>query len=158
MGSFEILLWTVPVLFALALLFAILLWCRSWRREEGWETDRRLKLLTAQVTRLSELVDQMEKTLSVTRTAQARLSEQMTALAADLPRPVPSSPVSRPGDPSPGHPPPSKADPVEKDRYERAREMLASGTDPVEVARQLGISRGDVDLILRMMDNPPKKP
>lgn len=162
MGGFEILLWTLPILFALALLFVILLWCRSWRREEGWETDRRLKLLTAQVTRLSEFVDHLEKSLSGSRTAQTRFSEQMTALAADLSRLVTSSRTSRPGDESPGYPSPSKADsspspPVAKDRYERAREMLASGADPVEVARQLGISRGDVDLILRLMDPPPKR-
>ncbi len=165
MGGLEVLFWTLPVLFVLALLFAILIWCRSWRREEGSEMDRRLKRLAEQVTRLTEAVDQIQKTQTAARAAEGRLSEQMAALSADVTRFLSVSPpsASHPGDKSPGYdsslaPRPSPvahapgSDSSPPDRYDRARQMLASGTDPVDVARSLDISLGDVHVLQRMMD------
>ncbi|OGG55622.1 MAG: hypothetical protein A3F84_01735 [Candidatus Handelsmanbacteria bacterium RIFCSPLOWO2_12_FULL_64_10] len=169
MGGFELLLLAIPVIFVLALLFAILLWCRGWRREEGQEMDRRLKLLTEQVTRLAEAVAQLQKTQAAARTAEGRLSEQMTALFANVSRflSAPPSSASHPGDKSPGYisPTSSTSHPGDKspghdspppDRYDRAREMLASGADPVEVARALDISLGDVHVLQRLLNLKPK--
>ncbi|MBI2952552.1 hypothetical protein HYY27_10670 [bacterium] len=169
MGGLEVLFWTIPILFTLALLFAILLWCRGWRREEGQEMDRRLKLLTEQVTKLAGAVEQLQRTQTTARTAEGRLSEQMTALFASVSRflSAPPSPASHPGDKSPGYisPTSSTSHPGDKspghdspspDRYDRAREMLASGADPMEVARALDISLGDVHVLQRLLNLKPK--
>jgi hypothetical protein len=156
MSGFEVLLWTIPVLFGLSLLFAILLWCRGWRREDRWEMDRRLKLLTAQVTKLSEVVENLEKIHAAARTADNRLSEQLTALSADVSRLLAGRSPASPSPPTPHLSSPADAPTDSADRYERAREMLSSGTDPVEVARHLDISLGDIHVIQRMMNLKPK--
>lgn len=158
----ETLYWAVPVLFALALQFAILVWCRTWRREDDAEMDRRIRLLTSQVTRVSEVVDRLEKAQTAARSAEARTAQQLESLSADLSRLLshsspPSSPsrTSPPG-PQDGGPQTPRQDP--QDRYEKARELLSSGVGPVEVARQLDVSLGDVQVIQRLLDLQPKKP
>lgn len=158
MGGLEVLFWTIPTLFVLALLFAILFWCRSWRREEGWEMDRRLKLLTEQVTRLAETIEQLQKTQASARAAEGRLSEQLTALSADVTRLLAARPQPSSLAPRPSSPPSATADASSDapDRYDRARKLLASGADPVEVARSLDISLGDVHVLQRMMNLKPK--
>ena len=160
MGGLEILFWSIPILFALALLFAILLWCRTWRREEGAEMDRRIRLLTTQVTKLSELVERLEKAQAASRAAESRLSEQFSALSSDVTRLLSArpAPASHPGDESPSYPSPiPNPQSPSSDRYERMRELLSSGVEPVEVARQLDVSLGDVQVIQRLMNLQPKR-
>ena len=143
MGGLETLLWTIPILFTLALLFAILLWCRGWRREERWETDRRLKLLGDQAAKFSEALDRLERI----HASSGRLSEQLQALSADLTRLLACLSSSQPS--VSGTTTSLAAGPTQ--RYDQAREMLSAGSDPVEVARRLDLSLGDVQTIQRTM-------
>ena len=53
MQGLDILYWGLSILFCLAMGFAILLWCRSWRKEEREESAKQIGRLTREVARLS---------------------------------------------------------------------------------------------------------
>ena len=42
MQGIEVLYWAISVVFCLAMVFAILLWCRSWRKEEHEANTRQI--------------------------------------------------------------------------------------------------------------------
>lgn len=167
MTGLDLLLYAIPLFLALALQLALLLWCRSWWREDREEMDRRLKLLSDQVSRLSEALDQFQKAQAATKASEGRLLEQLTTLFADVTRHLSARPPSS-ASPAPSsssatqHPALSRAEGSapdaqrSPDRYERAREMLSSGADPVEVARTLDISLGDVHVLQRLLNMKPK--
>ncbi len=151
LSGFETLLWAIPVLFSLGLLFAILLWCRSWRTEEQLKTDRRLEIFTSHLTNLSDALEKLEKILSAARDEDRQLAEQVKTLSADVHQvltPAPSRPTRSPSAKS--EDPDRRPDSGE--RYRQARALLAKGEQPLEVARRLDIGLGDVQVILRTME------
>ena len=70
----HILYWALSILFCLAFAFAILLWCRSWRREEREETGRRIQRLSDEVGRIAAAVDALENTAASLEMADGKLA------------------------------------------------------------------------------------
>ena len=147
----ETFLWAIPVLFSLGLLFAILLWCRSWRTEEQLKTDRRLEIFTSHLTNLSESLEKLEKILSVARDEDRQLAGQVKTLSAEMHQVLTPPPSRSTRSPSPKPEGPDRR-PDSAERYRQARAMLTKGEQPLEVARRLDIGLGDVQVILRTME------
>ena len=149
--GFETFLWAIPVLFSLGLLFAILLWCRSWRTEEQLKTDHRLEIFTSHLTNLSEALEKLEKILSATRDQDRQLAEHVKTLSAEVHQVLTPAPPRSTRSPSPKSEDPERP-PDSGERYRQARALLAKGEQPLEVARRLDIGLGDVQVILRTME------
>ena len=164
MQGIEVLYWAISIVFCLALLFAILLWCRSWRKEEHEANTRQIQLLAREVRRLREAVELLDHTAASLHTADEQLSGQIQVMqdaTRDLKRRVsePVKPQSK-KDVFPVSPAPTPvSEPADlvgddgDDRFAQARALLQSGEDPVAVARQLDMGRAEVQMIVRMLDN-----
>ena len=152
MQGIEVLYWGLSVLFCLAMVFAILLWCRSWRKEERETTARQLQILAREVGRLSEALEMLDHISASLQTADEQLTKQVEDLQVAIrrlqsPQAKPvlvSKPASAPLDP------PSESN-VE-DRYAEARSLLQAGNSPVEVARKLDLGTAEVHMIARMLE------
>lgn len=175
MQSIEILYWGLSILFCLAMCFAILLWCRSWRREEQEETARQVRALAEEVARLNAAVDLLAHTAAALQTADEQLSGHVETLQKNLRqlrpgagqakravpvRPVEPGPRKAAGPPAEERPSVS-SEPVpgsEQDLYARARVLLGQGHSPMEVARILDIGAAEVKMLARVMglDGAPK--
>ncbi len=168
MQGIEILFWGLSVLFILALGFAILLWCRSWRREEREQTERQVRALSEQLERLTSAVEFLEHTSASLQTADEQLSrgiedlqKNIAQLRTTVPahKPAPSrlvEPVTKQSEPTRQQmepeeiPEPQEA--AEADRFVQARALLQKGRSAAEVARALDIGAAEVRMIARMMD------
>lgn len=165
MQGIEVLYWALSILFCLALAFAILLWCRTWRREERGETAQQIRALTGAVGRLTASVEVLEHASASLQMADEQMARQLEDLrgivrvlqAASLP------PSGRtPPDPAESRPPassPSRTDsasetpaPEPEDRYAQARALLLDGRSPLEVARTLDLGTAEVQMIARIID------
>ncbi len=162
MQGIEVLYWAISVVFCLALVFAILLWCRSWRKEENEANTRQVQLLAREVRRLREAVEMLDHTASSIHTADEQLSGQVQALqdaTRDLKRGVtaPTRPQVRKEAQAVSGVPVTEPDALavndEDDRFAQARALLQSGEDPVVVARQLDLGTAEVQMIARMLNN-----
>jgi len=80
MQGLEILYWGLSILFCLAMGFAILLWCRSWRKEEREESARQIGALTREVARLSSTIDLLENTSASLQTVDEQFSRDIENL------------------------------------------------------------------------------
>jgi citrate synthase len=157
MQDIDILYWAISIVFCLGLLFAILLWCRSWRREEREIHTRQLQQLAREVRRLRDAVETLDTSVASIQTADEQFSQQLDTLrdtVRDIKRSTPvlstapklSAPIQRVETPEPA---PDDSD----DRYAQARSRLQSGKDPVEVARLLDLGTAEVAMIARMLKN-----
>lgn len=175
MADFHILIWALSLLFCMAMGFVVLLWCRSWRREEREATDRSLEALSREVSRLAVTVDGMDETAASLLAADEqlardieRLREQVRLLKSAAASAVRSSKSSPPAAPAPSKVPddvtpvdrestpdlPETADaPPSGDRFENARQLLQQGLTDVEVARKLKMGAAEVRMIARMMES-----
>lgn len=160
MHGIEVLYWALSVLFCLFLVFAILLWCRSWRKEEREATDRRLQILSREIGRLSEAIELLDHTAASFQTADEQLSKQvediqkalrLTARPPVLPE-IPRDSKSPPPDPS------SEPLPEVEDRYREARALLQEGQSPLEVARKLDLGTAEVRMIARVLKGEKTDP
>ena len=163
MQGIEVLYWAISIVFCLALVFAILLWCRSWRKEEHEANTRQVQLLAREVRRLREALEVLDHTAASIQTADEQLSGHVESLrdtARDIKRrvvaPVEPAPPSKPKEiipPVESAVPEQVAINEEDDRYGQARALLQSGTDPVEVARELDLGTAEVQMIARMLND-----
>ena len=164
MQGIEVLYWALSILFCMVMGFAILLWCRSWRREEREETARQVKALSGEVGRLTSAVDALEHASASLQTADEGLAGHLEDLRASVNRIraalVPSTSPASVGpenvrapeaSPDPGPLPPA-AQEAGNDRYMQARVLLQQGRPPVDVARMLDIGTAEVRMIARMLD------
>ena len=85
MHGIEILFWALSALFWLALLFAILLWCRSWRKEERELTRRHIQMLSREVERLGEAIEMLDHTVASLQTADEQFGRRIEALQRAIP-------------------------------------------------------------------------
>jgi len=164
MQGIEVLYWALSVLFCLALVFAILFWCRSWRSEERESNLRHLQLLAREARRLSEAVEGLENTAASLQTADEQLSlqvENIRNMGRDLKRqltpPVVSVPkVSISESTAPVSVTVSDEDvsfqEASEDRYAQARDLLLSGIAQTDVARQLDLGTAEVRMIARLLE------
>ena len=156
MQGIEVLYWALSVLFCLAMVFAILLWCRSWRKEERETTASQLQILAREVGQLSEALEMLDHITASLQTADEQITKQVEDLEVAIrrlqsPATKPASesvPVSKPA--SAPLDPPSESN-VE-DRYAEARGLLQTGHSPVEVARKLDLGTAEVHMIARMLE------
>ena len=166
MQGLEILYWGLSILFCLAMGFAILLWCRSWRKEEREESARQIGAITREVARLSAAIDLFENTSASLQTADEQFSRDIENLRNCIVRlrqtvpqdnrtPLAPQPdtqqdsPSLPETPSPEHP--SSQQDSDDDPFTRARTLLKTGQTPEDVARTLDIGIAEVRMIARMM-------
>lgn len=158
MQGIQIVYWALSILFCMAMGFAILLWCRGWRREERAETTRQIVALSSEIGRLTQAVDALEHTSSSLQTADELLAQHMENLRGTIRKMQTASvsPAKRPEPKPPNIPVPPPAEPPvetdeEADRYAQARALLEKGRPPVDVARMLDIGTAEVRMIARMM-------
>ena len=164
----DILYWGLSILFCLAMGFAILLWCRSWRKEEREESAKQIGRLTREVARLSSAVDMLENTSASLQTADEQIARDIENLRncivrlrqsvpheshSSMPAPIAAEPDSPPlpevsPDDRPASAPPQDSD---QDPFAEARQMLKDGQTAVEVAKALDIGTAEVRMIARMM-------
>ncbi len=164
MQGIEVLYWALSVLFCLALVFAILFWCRSWRNEERETNLRHLQLLAREVKRLAEAVEGLEHTAASLQMADEQLSQQIENirnLGRDLKRQLTPSVIPAPKTvASESKPAPMPLAPKEavtfqessEDRYAQARDLLLAGQPQTDVARQLDLGTAEVRMIARLLE------
>ena len=164
MQGIEVLYWALSVLFCMVMGFAILLWCRSWRREERREAARQVQALSREVNRLSEAVGMLEHASASLQTADEGLARHLEDLKASVNRiraalapPAKLRPIApenaRVPESAPVlEPPPRGAEDAGGERYAQARVLLQQGRWPVDVARMLDIGTAEVRMIARMLD------
>jgi len=164
MEGIEVLYWALSVLFCLALVFAILLWCRSWRKDERETHLRHLQLLAREVKRLAEAVEGLEHTAASLQTADEQFSQQVENIrnmGRDLKRqltpsvvPAPKTVVAEPK-PAPVSSAPKEVvtfQEASEDRYAQARDLLLAGQTQTDVARQLDLGTAEVRMIARLLE------
>jgi len=163
MQGIEVLYWAISIVFCLALVFAILLWCRSWRKEEHEAHTRQVQLLAREVRHLGEAIELLDHTAASMQTADEQLSghvETLQETTRDLKRRATDSDifpaqqknveVSLPV----GEPSADAADVESEDgRFVQARVLLQAGKDPVAVARELDLGTAEVRMIARMIND-----
>ena len=165
MHGIEFLYWALSILFCLAMVFAILLWCRSWRREERGETERQILTLSREVSRLIGTVDMLEHTSASLQTADEQLAQDVESLRKSIhqirasvspvkaaPQPGETQTVRPVAPPAPQAAPDLTAEETETDRYAQARALLAEGRSAQDVARTLDIGTAEVRMIARMVN------
>ena len=157
MQGIDILYWAISVVFCLGLLFAILLWCRSWRREEHDNNTRQLQLLAREVRRLRDVIESLDASVASIQTADEQFSQQLESLRNTvrlLKRGVPTASQTLERNAPQRRRKPAELDPIDsEDRYGQARSLLLSGRDPVEVARILDLGTAEVTMIARMLES-----
>lgn len=181
MHGIEVLYWALSVVFCLALLFAILFWCRNWRNEERETHLRHMQLLAREVKRLAEAVEGLENTSASLQTADEQFSQQIENIrnvVRDLKRQerhmassmvsTTKMPVSEPSAPPPVSPTASSSSSsisseervglqeAAEDRYAEARDLLLSGQSQTDVARQLDLGTAEVRMIARVLEKTDK--
>lgn len=158
MQGIVILYWALSLLFCLAMVFAILLWCRSWRREERTETARQIQALSQEIGRLTGAVDLLEHTSVSLQTADEQLARDIETLRKKIQQirvpspPVKPSPLETQFPQPPQDTPEGAQEGAKADRYTKARALLQKGQSPLEVARDLDIGTAEVRMIARMVD------
>lgn len=157
MEGLEVLVVTLAAFFGLGIFFAILLWCRSWKRETREQSEKQLQVLRAQTERLRDAVEMLDHTTASLQTADGQLTRQLEDLrnsvhrlqsvrpdAKETSAPKPSDTVEEEVTDSP-------PDSVSTgDRYENVQALLKAGRSTVEIAHQLDIGVAEVRMIARM--------
>ena len=168
MEGIEVLFWGLSVLFCLVMTFAILVWCRGWRRQEREETERQIQALASEVARLTSAIEALEHTSASLQTADEQLAGGINELRTTVTRvrALASAPAPSEGEPAGArrHPPPSPSEePAEtvrdepaagdgSERYGQARTLLLSGQSPLDVAKALDIGAAEVRMMARMIE------
>jgi hypothetical protein len=166
--SLEILYWALSILFCMAMGFAILLWCKSWRKEEREEADRRAATLSEEIEKLASAVDMLEHTAASLRTADEQLAQGIKDLKGTVTRnqrtaasatpavlPVPDQePLPEPSGVEMPAPASRAEEPAtDRDRYGEARDLLRQGLSPTEVARRLDIGAAEAKMLARVIQD-----
>lgn len=80
MQGIEVLVVTLAAFFGLGILFAILMWCRSWRRDEREQTERQMQTIQMQVDRLRDAIELLDHTAASLQTADDQFTGQLEDL------------------------------------------------------------------------------
>jgi hypothetical protein len=164
MEGLELLTISLSVLFGVGMIFTILLWCRSWRKEDREQTDLQIKALRVAIRKLTESVELLDHTAASLQTADGLLTRQLEDLRSSITqlqnvRPVQeTSPrvepevrredVAKPSEPEQAV---EEAIPSESaSAYDTVNDLLKQGKSTVEIARELDIGVAEVRMIARM--------
>ncbi len=167
MEGIEVLFWGLSVLFCLVMAFAILVWCRGWRRQEREETEQQIQALATEVARLTSAIEALDHTAASLQTADEQLAGGINELRTTVSRvrtlasgsaPVEAGPAAVRRQPPP--PPSEEAAEAILDetavergpRYEEARALRLSGQSPLDVAKSLDIGAAEVRMMARMIE------
>ena len=135
----------VDVLF-LCLAGSIGFWFRAWLKKEQKTFKERLMALEEQQVGLQQLCDRLNQICDFLEPLARR--EEETSISSN--QPMDDYAAKRP---------PLSMDEQQKtissrayreERYQRARELLAQGQSPGEIARELGLGRAEVELMGRI--------
>ncbi len=175
MEGLELLAISLCVLFGVGMIFSILLWCRSWRKEDREQTDLQIKALRGSIGKLTDAVEMLDHTAASLQTADGLLTQQLEDLRSSITqlqsirsRPdvavTPTPPVvdqikvsqecvdERPGEETVATTETSGA-------YDAVNGLLKQGKSTLEIARELDIGVAEVRMITRMRatddPNPP---
>ena len=168
MQEIQVLYWALSILFCMAMGFAVLLWCRGWRKEEREQNTNQVRALSREVARLTSAVDLLEHTSLSLQTADEQLARKLDDLQvlarklegalSKLP-PLPAAARHGPASPTElqprNHQAPTDGLSPPVDPYQKARELLSEGRSPVDVARALDIGTAEVRMIARMLERGP---
>ena len=152
MESVEILYWGLSSLFSLAMAFAILVWCRSWRKEERQERDRQIQALQASVNRLMGALELMDQTAASMQAADEKLTRFIDLQERPTPQPAAAQPQQADPPPQPDSEPSRTSSPDGQDVYERAKRLVQAGSTPAQVARELDLGVAEVQMIARVLN------
>ncbi len=172
MEGLELLAIALSALFGVGMIFSILLWCRSWRREEREQTDTQVQTLRSSIRKLTEAVEMLDHTAASLQSADGLLTQQLEDLRRSIKQiksirttPAPQEPVApKPvGESTPCES--SKNEPVIDETqdgpgaYDAVSDLLEQGKSTVEIARELDIGVAEVRMIARMKpEQHPSKP
>jgi hypothetical protein len=165
METFQILVLSISVLLALSLLISVVLWCRSWRREERAEHAASLRGMAEEVSRLREAVELLDQTAASLQTVDGQIAARLEAIRSVVVRlqAAAQPQAAAPALPARVDPRPDRrnlvpdvsgaadaATPATEPRYERARTLLAQGLSEIDVAKELDMGPAEVRMISRM--------
>lgn len=158
MEGLELLAIALSALFGVGMIFSILLWCRSWRREEREQAYAQVQTLRSSIRKLTEAVEMLDHTAASLQSADGLLTQQLEDLRRSITQiqsirttPTPQEPVAPE---SVGES--SKNEPVideTQDRpgaYDAVSDLLEQGKSTVEIARELDIGVAEVRMIARI--------
>ena len=170
MDGLEFLAIALSVVFGFGVIFSILLWCRSWRKEDREATDQQIKILRGSIRKLSEAVEMLDHTAASLQTADGLLTQQLEDLRSSITKLQSIRPAAEPEvqtAPEPAQPETDAVvvseEPEEADEpsnppssYETVNDLLKQGKSTVEIARELDIGVAEVRMIARMKasENP----
>lgn len=171
MEGLELLAICLSVLFGLGMIFSILLWCRSWRKEEREQTDLQIKSLRGAIRKLTEAIEMLDHTSASLQTADGLLTQQLEDLRRSVTRlqnirlPTEAAPAVDINPASVAKPPESASRSSSKaaspttgsgQAYDAVSDLLKQGKPILEIARELDIGIAEVRMIARMRanDNP----
>jgi|GEM_PF-1241179 len=177
MEGLELLAISLSVLFGFGTIFSILLWCRSWRKEDREQTEQQIKALRGSIRKLTEAVEMLDHTAASLQTADGLLTQQLEDLRSSItklqnirtrpeeteteqpPEPIGSNPTSE-EEPTEADPGDGQTEPTERSgAYDAVSDLLKQGKCTVDIARELDIGVAEVRMIARMRAaDPPKEP
>jgi len=172
MEGLEFLAIALSLVFGFGVIFSILLWCRSWRKEDREATDQQIKILRGSIRKLSEAVEMLDHTAASLQTADGLLTQQLEDLRSSITKLQNIRPVVEPEDPpaTKRERPPKESAPAivteesteaeaqgdPPSSYEAVTDLLKQGKSTVDIARELDIGVAEVRMIARMnaSENP----
>ena len=165
MQSIYVLYWAISIIFCLSLSFAILLWCRAWRKEDRDETKNHIRSLTDSVNQLITSVETLNHASASLQIADEQMTQQLDDLrgivklfhAKFLP-PSGQTPINlKQSSPISSLPLDSESEskipsPKQEEHYAQARALLLDGQSPLKVAKKLDLGTAEVQTIARIID------
>ena len=172
MAGIELLAISLSVLFGLGIIFSILLWCRSWRKEERELADQQIKTLREAIRKLTDAIEMIDHTTASLQTADGQLTHQLEDLRSSVTRlqNVKLQADTKPTTVTPTYEPAAVESPVTSansnaevvqsgSSYDEVVGLLKNGKSTLEIARKLDIGVAEVRMIARMhASNHPKEP
>ena len=86
MEDIELLAISLSLLFGVGMIFSVLLWCRSWRKDEREQTDLQIKAMEQSVRTLAEAIEMLDHTTASLQTADGLLTQQLEDLRSSVDR------------------------------------------------------------------------
>ncbi len=167
MEGLELLAISLCILFGFGMILSILLWCRSWRKEDREQTEQQVRALRGSIRKLTDADEMLDHTAASLQTADGLLTQQLEDLRSSITRlqsvrpqaeaAVKAEPEARPAAAEPtesAQPETSEAE--TPGSYDAVNDLLKQGRSTLEIARELDIGVAEVRMIARMRanDNP----